>query len=766
MKAKQKLVRMLAIAFIMLITSIVLITTSNAAFSLQMAITGGTSTVKVGDEVEVTLTLTEATTACNFDINYNQEVYDFVKSGTTGLSAAVNGTKVSCMYVDMNLTGTTTLKVKFKAKAATSEATTFSLSDAKFCTEANEEGYTANNSITISKVTTASTGTNTSNTANTSGGSSTTNTANTSGGSNTTNTSNTAGGSNKTNIANVANGTSGGTSVAGNQTSGTTTKTTTTTTASTASASNTTAATSTASTKLPNAGTRENIGYVLLVCSIIMIISAILKYKENELSKILKQAGLMLVLGIVTLTSVGTIKTYAATDGVEVKFYNTLISNNNNVTIASNKNQRQLTTKEIKEKKSTISKITNSSGTEKGETENIKTGDKIKVGSTEYEAIVYGDANGDGTICDSSDVILIVKDYLGELKLEGIRFIAANLANGNSKLDSSDAMKMVKVYQNTSTAIVTTTPTGEIEPQEETTQELKVGDYVNYTPQTQTTTYTVEAKYSGTDNDQKFSQDSLKWRVLNVNEDGTVDLIGEPTSNDLYLCGALGYNNGVYLLNDYCKTLYSNESLNATARSLNIEDIQDKMIWDYHDYTDNDGVKYGETRTYETNKYYPYQWAQEKSTKNKIDGSSTNGTLGQSEQQSLTENTYSEANTSIEVEQTYWYRSNDNMKTTFKEADTREEENKTSMYYKLLCNNGNSYYWLASRYYSTYYASGAYFGLGHVFSGGIGSYYLFISDGYASSNDNRVRPVVSLPSGVIDLETDYNTEGTWNLRIN
>ena len=654
----------------------------------------------------------------------------------------------------MNLTGTTTLKVKFKAKAATSEATTFSLSDAKFCTEANEEGYTANNSITISKVTTASTGTNTSNTANTSGGG---------------NTSNTAGGSNKTNTANVANGTSGGTSVAGNQTSGTTTKTTTTTTASTASASNTTAATSTASTKLPNAGTRENIGYVLLACSIIMIISAILKYKENELSKILKQAGLMLVLGIVTLTSVGTIKTYAATDGVEVKFYNSLIANNNNVTIASNKNQREITTKEIKEKKSTISKITNSSGTEKGETENIKTGDKIKVGSTEYEAIVYGDANGDGTICDSSDVLSIVKDYLGKSKLEGIKFIAANLANGDTKLDSSDVVKMVKVYQNKSTAIVTTTPTGEIEPQEETTQELKVGDYVNYTPQTQTTTYTVEAKYSGRDADQTFSQDSLKWRVLNVNEDGTVDLIGEPTSTSLYLRGALGYNNGVYLLNDYCKTLYSNESLHATARSLNIEDIQDKMdleVWDYHDYT-NDGVKYGETRTYETNKYYPYQWAQENSTKNKINGSLTNGTLGQSEQQSLTEDTYSEANTSIEVEQTYWYRSNDNMKTTFKEADTREEENKTSMYYELLCNNGNSYYWLASHSSDASDTSSANFGFRGVYNGAISSDRLSNSDGITNGNYDRydrVRPVVSLPSGVIDLETDYNTEGTWNLK--
>lgn len=206
--------------------------------------------------------------------------------------------------------------------------------------------------------------------------------------------------------------------------------------------------------------------------------------------------------------------------------------------------------------------------------------------------------------------------------------------------------------------------------------------------------------------------------MLNINEDGTIDVISdEPTSEDVYFEGALGYNNGVYLLNDYCKTLYSNSSIGATARSLNIEDIQNKMdlsVWDYHNYSE-----YGNTRTYETNKNYPYQWTQEKTEKSKIDGNLINGTIGQSEQKELTEKTYSEATTSIEVQKTYWNRNNSDMQSNFQKADTRDNTKANSMYYELLCNNGTSYYWLASRYANASSSSLAAFGLRSVNSGSV-----------------------------------------------
>ena len=65
---------------------------------------------------------------------------------------------------------------------------------------------------------------------------------------------------------------------------------------------------------------------------------------------------------------------------------------------------------------------------------------------------------------------------------------------------------------------------------------------------------------------------------MNINDDGSVELISAtPTSKTVYLKGALGYNNGVYILNNLCKTQYSNSGLGTTARSLNKVDIENKF---------------------------------------------------------------------------------------------------------------------------------------------------------------------------------------------
>ena len=515
---------------------------------------------------------------------------------------------------------------------------------------------------------------------------------------------------------------------------------------------------------MPKAGTRENCGYVLLICSIFLMLSAIFKYKEKELNKIFKAGGLMLVITVVTLTTVGNLKTYAAetTGKIEIKFYENLIGTSKNATIALNNNTKNISKQTAKSNNSNITEIKNSSGQIIEDTANIKTGDKIQVGTDEYEVILYGDSNKDGTICGTEDIMTIVNDYLGKNKLEGIEKIAANLANGDEKLDTDDIMKMIKVYNGESTNIVDKVPEGSIEPKK-ISDYVKIGDYVEYTPQSEITAYTVESRYSGYDDDQELTQDNLKWRVLNINEDGTIDLISDgATSKEVDLKGSLGYNNGVYLLNDYCKTLYSNSSIGATARSLNIEDIQDKMdlsVWDYHNYNGD-----GTTKTYETNKNYPYQWEQEKTEKSKIDGNLINGTLGQSEQKELTEEKYSEATTSIEVEGTDWSRSAEKMKSNFKEADTRDETKANSMYYELLCNNGNLCYWLASRYANPDFSSYAIFGLRYVSFGDMLCKTLFYSDADVDYLSNRVRPVVSLKSNIINIDTDYDTEGTWKLK--
>lgn len=292
---------------------------------------------------------------------------------------------------------------------------------------------------------------------------------------------------------------------------------------------------------------------------------------------------------------------------------------------------------------------------------------------------------------------------------------------------------------------------------------IKVGDYVAYTPQTTKTSYTFEEKYSGY-SEQTKQQDSLKWRVLNINKNGTIDLISSSlTSSAVYFKGARGYNNGVYLLNDFCNTLYSNPSIGATARSLNIEDIQDKMkIGEdgkraYETY--QSVTTYGNTHSYAINKWYPKQWKNDRG----IEGESKSNDL--IEYATEEEAKLQETTEDLTVTLTYWPKSALEMKSNFKTADTRDEAKADSIYYELLCNNGASYYyWLASRYVYTPDVSYVYFGLRSIHDGGVAGTYMLNSDSSEGSYGYGIRPVVSLPSSVIDISTEYNEDTGWKMK--
>ncbi len=87
--------------------------------------------------------------------------------------------------------------------------------------------------------------------------------------------------------------------------------------------------------------------------------------------------------------------------------------------------------------------------------------------------------------------------------------------------------------------------------------DMKIGDYVAYTPSS-ANSYNVAAIFSGYSSNQSITQDTtLKWKVLNIDkENKTIDIVSAtPTSNSVYLSGALGYNNGIYLLNDICEKI-------------------------------------------------------------------------------------------------------------------------------------------------------------------------------------------------------------------
>lgn len=110
---------------------------------------------------------------------------------------------------------------------------------------------------------------------------------------------------------------------------------------------------------------------------------------------------------------------------------------------------------------------------------------------------------------------------------------------------------------------------------------IAVGDYIGYNPDdTSQATYSknnlVESITGSTENTANIARERLKWRVLRIYDDGSMDIVGfngawaTNTENQIYLKGATGYNNAVYVLNDICEKLYSRQ--NIKARSLAIED--------------------------------------------------------------------------------------------------------------------------------------------------------------------------------------------------
>ena len=269
---------------------------------------------------------------------------------------------------------------------------------------------------------------------------------------------------------------------------------------------------------------------------------------------------------------------------------------------------------------------------------------------------------------------------------------------------------------------------------------IKVGDYVSYTPDTATEkTYDADKlKKGGYTSTQTVKKEDLNWRVLRKNDDGSIDLIGDATSNSVYFSGSLGYNNGVYLLNDICKELYSNSTHHITARSVNLEDME-KWLTDSGKTARasySTAVKYGETKEYKgSNSYTP-------------------DIYGKTEDESAnyysepTTNTYTPASGTATADNTL------NAKQTYYNIPINQTNYGDGA--KVL--SSSNYYWVAARC-GDCNSSNAYFGLRYARSNmyGLGMFY---SNSSTYSGNRRLRPVVSLPSSLL---TGEQTNGAWNL---
>ena len=276
---------------------------------------------------------------------------------------------------------------------------------------------------------------------------------------------------------------------------------------------------------------------------------------------------------------------------------------------------------------------------------------------------------------------------------------------------------------------------------------IEVGDYVNYVPDTNTEGYTTDKLSSAitgsSNNTSAIKQDSLKWKILNIDPSGRVDLISEtPTSQNVYFSGARGYNNGVYVINDICRSLYSNSSLGITARSLDIKDIEDKMnatgIAKRNEYSNGSGLPtYGNAKTYGSvyNKY-PNLYAQEKGSGINTETVKTDGIdVNADGYSSPVQEDSSTANEGLTVTQTFYGWST----TSSNYFDDQE-------FYRMVFGT-ESNYWLASRY-AYCDSSLARFGLRRVDNSNLSGGDVFRSNGRAYRNYYRIRPVVSLGSDI------------------
>ena len=309
----------------------------------------------------------------------------------------------------------------------------------------------------------------------------------------------------------------------------------------------------------------------------------------------------------------------------------------------------------------------------------------------------------------------------------------------------------------------------------------QVGDIVSYTPDTPSTGYDLSTAKSGYYSAQTIdgTYDPTTWKIMEVDENGNITKLLGIGSKNVYFRGSTGYNNGVYLLNDICKSRYGNASLGATARSLKIEDIESRMnatgIAARNAYKSGT-VQYGTTRKYTgSNAKYPAIYAQEKysgvDVSDVADGTQViTGSVDATAQAKMnpsgksgSDDIYttlpetSETTGPSELGATWLICT----QTFYCFDSTPSSYFDDTNFHSMIFGTG-TYCWLASRYVDCYsVASFAYFSLCGVRGSDLSSYDLFYSeDGNSSNHCNCVRlaPVVSLGSGVQIKSGEGTTE--------
>jgi len=288
---------------------------------------------------------------------------------------------------------------------------------------------------------------------------------------------------------------------------------------------------------------------------------------------------------------------------------------------------------------------------------------------------------------------------------------------------------------------------------------LEIGSVVSYTPSGTyeewttdhsgyETSYNLASGSSYTDSSIQTDMTISSWKVFKIDEStGEVELVpSSPTTNTVGLKGADGYNNSVKLLNDACESLYSNTAKGITARSIKIEDIEDKEDGEVLNYDpatySNSYASYGGQKTdaYTTaNSKYPAIYAEEVNSVITPEAAGKSKTLGLSKAASDWVTGSATAETSIQPYQTYYQLEYNDLSSKLK-----------GDYASLLLPNGSStQYWVASRCVNLGSNLCA-FVVRFVYSDGLGEYGMFYSDGNPGDHARPLFPVVSLNVNLIE----------------
>ena len=239
----------------------------------------------------------------------------------------------------------------------------------------------------------------------------------------------------------------------------------------------------------------------------------------------------------------------------------------------------------------------------------------------------------------------------------------------------------------------------------------------------------------------EIETEDLGWKVLGVNEDGSVNLIANRnTGFEVSLSGINGYTNGVKALNEICAKLYGGLKVNGekviSARSVNVEDFYNVTYKLGKEYTTQKIQPYINTLDVGNDNYSSDQ------IESYIDPSNTSGTQASNTQMLLTG-----TGMTIRIE------------------NSRPAKETTSM-----MNTGNNY-WLATRYSnSTYDSKGntvpdsedvryEQYGIRYIRADGEYSYYeIFRVTGHNTSGTNYIyncalRPVITVPGSCVPNKT-------------